>query len=254
MEQVRHDKVLTLRLNGADIPLEVFVDSIQQFHLFIKNLSQTISPNEEVEWNIQDLGMGSVVTVIEGVGEPDTVERILEGASTTFDALESNQIIPYPVSVREPAIRLTQGINGRVRSIEVETPHRTFFIEKAILFEDETADKVISYGLLTGTMDTLKERGGLSFTLYDDIFDNAITCSVADESRRELMQGAWGKRVAVTGEIWRDAQTGHAKRITNITRIEILPDVPPESYKQARGILPYRGRSEDIIRSLRDDE
>jgi hypothetical protein len=248
-----HDKTLTLRLNGTEIPLELLVTSLKEFHLFVKNLSQVISPDEEIEWKVQTLPMASGF-VISGVGEPESLERILEGFIRVAESLASNQAIPYPENVRKHAVKLTQVINGQIRSIELHTPVKGFIIEKAIEDEAETADTTTTYGMLTGIVDNLQGSDDLGFKLVDDIFGYKITCSVNDEAKRELLRDTWGKRVAVSGGIVREVPSGRVKKVINITRIELLPEVPPDSYHQVRGILPYRGHGEDLIRSIRDAE
>jgi hypothetical protein len=70
-----------------------------------------------------------------------------------------------------------------------------------------------------------------------------------------MMRDVWGRRVIVEGLVNRDPITGQPETIRSITRVEVLPDNEPGSYRRAIGAL--RGRKlrlspEAAIRRLRD--
>jgi len=107
---------------------------------------------------------------------------------------------------------------------------------------------------LRGRIQTLTERAELKFTLYDSMFDRAITCFLSND-QREMMRNAWGHRAIVEGRITRDFLTGRPKEIRRIAHVKILDDVPAGSYRAARGVAPISAGdlpSEDAIRRVRD--
>ena len=112
----------------------------------------------------------------------------------------------------------------------------------------------VSIGVVTGRIQTLSNRNGLRFNLYDAIHDKAVVCYLASH-QTELIREAWGCRAAITGRITREAQTGRPTAIRQITAIETLAEPTPGSYRQARAAVPWQPGDllpEDAIRRLRD--
>jgi hypothetical protein len=113
-----------------------------------------------------------------------------------------------------------------------------------------TAD---SYGAITGRVQTLTNRGGLRFALYDTLHDRAVSCYLA-EGHESIMRDMWGRLASVEGLIRRDPITGRPLTIRDIRQIEPLPEHAPQALEAVRGISPSpQGlRAEDAIRRLRD--
>ena len=112
----------------------------------------------------------------------------------------------------------------------------------------------VSIGAITGRVQTLGERAGLRFNLYDAPFDRAVACYLTP-GQEEIIRDAWGKRARVSGRITREGSTGRPLAIRNIVAVDILQDAEPGSYRQARGAvprLPGAMLAEDAIRRLRD--
>jgi hypothetical protein len=90
--------------------------------------------------------------------------------------------------------------------------------------------------------------------LYDQIFDRAISCYLGEDQESQ-MRDAWGRRVLVMGKVGREPLHGRAVVIREITRIEILRDTEPGSYRRARGVWQRAAGAdppEQVIRRLRD--
>lgn len=91
-------------------------------------------------------------------------------------------------------------------------------------------------GIVIGVVHRLDDRDRLNFTLYDVIFDRAITCYVSEE-RKDLLRGIWGERVTVLGMVARDPESGQPSEIKDIEAIVIAPTVEPGQFEAARGLL-----------------
>ena len=55
----------------------------------------------------------------------------------------------------------------------------------------------VSIGAITGRVQTLSNRAGLRFNLYDTLFDKAVACYLA-LGQEEFMREAWGQRDRVS--------------------------------------------------------
>jgi hypothetical protein len=94
----------------------------------------------------------------------------------------------------------------------------------------------------------------LRFTLYDLLHDDAVSCYL-EEGYEDIMRTLWGKLVTVEGIVKRDPLTGAPQTVRQITKVEPMPEVEPESWRRARGIVPIGPRGlmpEKAIRRLRD--
>jgi len=60
--------------------------------------------------------------------------------------------------------------------------------------------RVIEYGSISGKLETVSERNGFRFVIYDDLWDRPINCLVKEEDKARVM-GVFGKRVEVFGDI-----------------------------------------------------
>jgi hypothetical protein len=110
----------------------------------------------------------------------------------------------------------------------------------------------LTLGSVKGVVQSLTNRHRLKFTLYDSLHDKAVTCYV-DEAHADELRHIWGKRVLVTGNVLRDAQTGRPLKITDVTAITVVPDTEPHRYRLAQGILADSGEpSEVTMRRVRD--
>ena len=162
------------------------------------------------------------------------------------------QPIPYSDRVKTPARALTQLLNNRVTSLRFETPESDVIVGNTIS-NDQALPPVYAQGLLRGTVQTLSRQRTLRFVLYDPIYDRPVTCYLK-AGEEDLVRDLWGRRVVVAGRIARDARTGRAFSVRDISSVRL--DEPGEagSYKRARGA--WAGKLERsplaVLRESRD--
>ena len=151
---------------------------------------------------VENVTQARIPEVVRGYAD-DTqqVERVVEAYAVVGAAIARNTIIPYSLNVAEQARRLTAVINGHVKSIEFIVADKTITIEQPIT-EEKPNDRTYALGTVTGQVDTLMRRG-YTFTIYELIFDRAVTCYLQPE-QEDLMRNAWGKIATVTGDVCRE--------------------------------------------------
>ena len=226
---------LTLALEG-DVSLREFSEAMQHFHDLVKGLSQEIAGSVRIDWAIEDLEAGSAVAVVRGTSEqPQVVARVVSAYATIGHALASGDPIPYSETVSRYAQAITRVLNGRISSIRFQTE-----TDEAIIASPSAtqAARGLDYALgsVKGKVQMLTERTRLKFTLYDAIFDRAVTCYLS-EDQRDVMREAWGKRAIVSGRVGRRPDTGHPVVIREIKSVTILEPPEPGGFESARGIL-----------------
>jgi len=144
-------------------------------------------------------------------------------------------------------------LDDGVTSIRFETPDKDSFITRNI--PSMPSERLVkSYGAIEGRIQTLTNRKGVRFTLFDTLHDKAVSCYLK-EGQEELIREAWGKHAIIQGEITRESRSGRPVAIRDISIIKTTLDVRAGSYLKARGIVPIQNNEifpEIILRKARD--
>lgn len=249
-------KTVTLALNG-DVPLGAFSDALRHLTALLDSLTRDIAKGTPIEWVIDDLQAGSALTTALGIAEDEyALDQVIEGYIVVGEALEQGRPIPYSRRVQRAAAGITGILDGKVTSIRFETEQRDATIVSPAEQGKRSPTMRFAYGTVKGTVQTLTSRHGLRFTLYDALFDKAVSCYL-QPGYEETMRDVWGRRVVVSGRVGRDPVHGRAVIVRGIKRIDQIPDAETGSYRRARGIIPYHQGMElpeVTIRRLRDAE
>ena len=242
---------LTFELGGA-VDIRQLEDAISRFHRLVRALTPR---NAGVIWFVDDLQAGSAVATIRGeAADHSVVERVVEDYEDIGATLErgaSSEKYGRRVSAAVEAVREIIVHAEYVRLATLEGDH----VLRGVRHEHERIGAAtMSIGAITGHVETLSSRGNLRFNLYDLVFDRPVACYLT-KGQEERMREAWGKLARVSGQISREPGSGRPIAIRRISSIEVLPEVEPGSFRQARGAIPGHPdyeRSEEAIRKVRD--
>jgi hypothetical protein len=247
------ENILTFALEG-EITLADFSEAMKDFGALIAALSQEIGGQTKIDWRIDDLNAGSAIATVRGDSpNQEIVEGVIRAYATVGNALQRQEPIPYSEKVRRVARKIQKRVQGSINSIRLETPFGEAVITRGYIGRKEPPI-TYAHGQVKGTVQTLTNRGGLRFTLYDAIFDKPISCYL-DEGQEHIMRGTWGRKVVVSGLIGREAEQKRPVVVRHITNIDVIDDTVSGSYRDARGAIPYekeKPKPEVIIRSIRD--
>jgi hypothetical protein len=253
---------VTLVLSG-DVPLGSFARAIARFHSLILGLSVDAG-SPELEWVIDDLERSSTIATARGIGAPDRIAAVVRAYEGVGEDLAAGKLMDrYSRRVRRAALGLRAIAGGKIEAVRFETAAREAIIRRA---SDSTGRQPVAsasrdlvapvsqtaYGAIEGRVQTLSNRGGLRFTLFDLLHDRAVSCYLK-EGYEEIMRNAWGRVAAVAGWISRDLETGRPTTIRQVTTVRIRPE-PSGTFRDARGALSsVTGElPEHVIRRLRD--
>ena len=244
---------LTLSMKG-EIPFRDLIKTFSGFQRLLDTIAQEIDTGNDIEWTAEKLQGGSAEVTINGLSaNMDDVEKTVEATDLIFTRLSQNRPIPYSENIVRQAKMLTHVINGKIHEISVKTGENEARITERIEIDDPS-QKIYSHDSIKGTIRTLQRHPTLKFALYDSLFAKAVKCH-ASPAQEEEMRQAWGKTVIVSGLVGRNANTGKPVDIKDIREITIVVDMPPGSYRNARGILDLGDANpEDIIRDFRNTE
>ncbi len=240
---------LTFALGGR-VEIGQFQEGITRF----QRLVTALTPKQGVKWVIEDLQSGSAtVTLVAETETPNKAAQVVADFDNIGKALSNHEPLPdtYSKRVRQAALGI-QGLAGIVESVRFETADSDHIVAKNGAVAPPRSLKV-SVGAITGRVQTLTNRGGLRFTLYDHIHDKAVSCYL-QPGREDWIREAWGRRARVSGTVSRDG-VGLPVAVRQVLNIEPLAEPTPGSYQQARGALaglPGDEKPETVIRRLRD--
>ncbi len=236
---------ITLVLSG-EISLEAFATGIARLADLVHGLAVDVQ-SQAVRWLIDDLERSSALATVRGIGEIDQVERVVRAYEVVGSALEENRPIPYSRRVISATDGLRALLNEKVESMRFETAEREATIRapepvspqiEAAPARQKPTDKpaAAAYGAVEGRVQTLSNRGGLRFTVYDLLHDRAVSCYLR-EGAESIMRDAWGRLATVEGWVSRDPLDGRPLTIRQVARVTLKPD-PTGSYRDARGVAP----------------
>ena len=241
---------ITFELGGR-----VEIKDLENGIIAFRRLISALTPrNSHVAWIVEDLQPGSAVATLRGeADDPTIVEKIVTDYEIIGDTLSRREeLTPYRNQVKS-AVDAIVALTSGVEYVRFETPADDYLIYGSGRHSVESAPSV-SIGAVTGRVQTLSNRNGLRFNLYDTIHDKAVACYLSS-GQESLMREAWGRLAMISGRVSRDASTGKAIAIRKIMNVDILEEVPPGSYRRARGAVPWQPdyrKPEEIIRQLRD--
>lgn len=250
---------VTVVLSGEVLLADLAV-GIERFRALIDALGKEVASGVGIDWRVEDLAPGSALTSIRGIARREQdqprVEEVVDAYGRVGAALEAGHPVPYSRGVVKAASDLISVINERVESIRLETEDQDWTISQSgqIATDSEAASLEPTFGAIEGRVQTLSSRGGLRFTLYDTLYDKAVSCYLA-EGYEDIMRDAWGHLAVVEGIVKRDPRSGRPVTVRQVRAVELLPEAGPEDYKKARGLIPLGPDSqmpEEVIRKARD--
>ena len=245
---------VTIAFEGR-VVLHDFAEAMNGFRGLLDGLTKVVAERSEVEWALIGLEPGSATVTARGESrDQEAVEHIAEAYLTVGRSLVTGGPVPYGKTVRRHAEQITDLLNGRITGVRFQTLEDDAIVRADGRAEHRAPILSTAYGAIEGRVQGLSSRQGLRFTLYDALFDRAVSCYL-QEGREEIMREAWGRRATVNGVVRRDTESGHPLGIRQITAITILEDPVPGQYRRARAIRPLEPGEpmpEEMVRRVRD--
>ena len=236
---------------GGRVELKGFAAGIAAFQRLVNALTPR---NSGVTWVVDDLQPGSAIATFRGEADnPAAVARIVSGYERVGAAMSSYSDLSGFDDRVVSAVQRIKALTKTTEYVRLETEAGDFTIYPNG-HQPPVPALPTSIGAITGRIQTLSNRNGLRFNLYDTVHDKAVSCYLAS-GQEELIREAWGQRATVTGRVSREAVAGRPVAIRQIVDITTLDEPVPGSYRQARGAVPWQPgqpRPEDVIRLLRD--
>ena len=245
------ETTLTFELGGR-VEFKEFEEGIRLFTRLVSNLT----PRSGVAWVVEDLQPGSALVTLRGESDdPAKVEQIIAEYGEIGCALAQHEPPRHTKTRVVQAAHAIADFVGPREYVILGTPNQDYIVYGNHVANDKAhIAPSVSIGAITGRVQTLSSRSGLRFNLYDTVHDRAVACYLGP-GQEEIMREAWGNRATVVGRVSRDPMTGKPISIRDIRQVELLDDIAPGTYRQARGAVPWEPGDmppEEAIRLIRD--
>jgi hypothetical protein len=252
------DDRITLRLKGT-VPIEVLATAISGFSNLVRALTDELASGTKIEWVVEELSGGSAEATLVGLSsDMASVQRVVKGYDEVGASVQEGKPIPFSPRVKRSAEKIIRVLNGKVSAVTFETMDNPYTVTSEKSPSASERQLTTALGTVEGIIHTLAgKESGIRFTLYDSLFDRAVSCYFsADPKERqrqeELIRPLWERRAIVQGVVTRDCLTDRPIEIRQIS--EVLPVIGGD-FRVARGALANVGRAEpaeDTIRRARD--
>jgi hypothetical protein len=244
---------VTLILDGTPTIVD-YASALNGLADLLSAIAKRVVPDVDIAWEVETLDASSAVTTLRGLaGEPSAVERVADEYLVVGKELQSAPVVPL---YEKPTQLIRSVLNGRVPAIKFETADDDVTIATDDLPAPQVAPAQLPmYGAIEGRVQTLSNRGGLRFSLYDLLYNKAVSCYLT-EGNEETMRDAWGRVALVEGLVKRDPGTGRPTVVRQVSRVTIRPEALPEAWRDVEGVLSKWADepAEVTIRRLRDAE
>lgn len=236
---------LTLDLEGS-LPLEKFERAVVAFFDLVKEVTkEALHENQHVRWTVTVRAGGAILNAIPHYTEDvaPQVREILHAVPSGIRAIEKG-VEEVPKFFNREAIRAVKKLGGlqALKPTDIMAVKIRSMSEKAVVTPRSVvaADSLISgqhqsYGAIEGKMQTITEREGFRFVVYDSLYDHRVDCFFDEE----LMDGAiasFRKRVRVSGLVQYD-RMGEPVSIKVDDIYVFRPNSELPSVREMRGIL-----------------
>jgi hypothetical protein len=244
---------VTIRLDG-EVTIDRLSTALSGFSAILDELPR---PHEaHVKWVVSALSHGSAVATAQAI-------PLDEGSATFVPTIVSDFIAAARTIASgdgdqrdEPILRLVRDLvqpATQESPIILETPEDdvVFGAPPSMVPSGDRLATTKSIATVRGRVETLSHRGGLRFTLYALAGDRPVSCYLRQDDE-ERMRDAWGRVADVTGIVTRDATSGRAIAIRQVTNVQVVNEGDPLGFLAARGVAPGGEPAEKVIRRIRD--
>lgn len=245
-------RTVTLFLDGTPT-LADYASAVEGFNELLSAIARQVGRKADILWEVEDLAASTALLTVRG--EAEDISLVEQSTDEVLHVGRQLARRPFVPGYEKSTKKLRRVLNGRVPLLRFETADDDVTIA-ATPSEAEPIQAAVDYGAVEGRIQTLSNRGGLRFTLYDLLYDKAVSCYLAEGSEH-LMRDAWGRVALVEGLVKRDSASGRPLAVRQVSIVTPLEEGSPSGWRAAVGVL--RGLTdgepaEETIRRLRNAE
>ncbi len=249
------DDLVSFRLDG-EVTIEQLSAAFARFSAVLDALHEDHGAN--VRWVLAGLESGSATAVAKAVPLDSDAERLIPAICGDY-LQAARQVLRGDEDCDRPVLRaireLTEVADENNPVVLETSDDEVIFVAPAptpaVGTGAETQQTTKSLGSVRGRVEMLSQRDTLRFSIYELVNDRSVSCFPHPDDK-DVMREAWGRIADVTGTITRDVATGRPLSIRRVTRVDVVDEGEPDSYRRARGALRATEPAERAVRRMRD--
>lgn len=226
---------LFFSLDGPEVLWDVFLEGARSFNAILRSVESEVSGSKPgIQWVIHTFSKSSPL-LVELVGKPvdldaqsfDTVSKTVNAVSDGLRQIESEARRPKYFNDR--ALASTKALaelrDRNVTSIRVRNGHETVEVTKqmSVNVDELIGPKTSSEGTVEGKLEIVSIHGKSECSIFEPLTGNKVACYFPLEELTRIV-GAFGKRVAVHGQIFATAAGKRLSvRIDSPLALDVFP-------------------------------
>lgn len=223
---------------------EMLKQAVGAFVDLIQEISGEVGHGKKVQWDMSvERGSRLFIARPADVASAAPARLVIKSVSSGLRSLERGTIIAPPhfndraLIAAKRLAALHDGTERKFSYLRVRSSGKPCEISSRTTI---SVDRLISgqrqaYGTVEGKLQTMTERGGLQFVVYDALFDKGVNCFLEEGTAQSAVH-AFGKRVAVSGLVQYDKEGRPVSiRVGDIRIFKDVTELP--SIKSLRGIF-----------------
>jgi hypothetical protein len=236
--------------------------TLDDLHLGLGRLRECLSALERdcaggrgVAWRLEQLEKSSAIATFAGnaqrPGGDRDVSAIVSGYEAIGRGLELGNLDALPPASAAAARNLVALIRGDVTGLRLESDQESFeALASPALGALPVARLAPAWGEVRGRVQSMSNRRGLRFTIYETRNDRPVTCHLP-RGFEEKMRDAWGKEAVVSGRVKRHPATGMPISVADVRDVVLTQGVAGD-WRDAMGCLkPLEGEAEPAEATIR---
>jgi hypothetical protein len=181
---------ITLEIDGRDVTPDRFLKGVRSFFELLREVTRKVGGKRTaVNWNVQVRQGSNLVGVVPRPGyDPVMIALITDAMGTGISQIEDHGIEPQYFS--EGALRSVRDLGTLIRKPERDDLKVRVWVKKNPLPVTAKAAAHVNellmsehedHGSVEGKLQTVTERGGLQFVVYEPIWDKGIKCFIPED-------------------------------------------------------------------------
>ena len=264
MDPAGNKQQVGFRLAGDDVVADKFIAVASKLTGLLKELEASMTGEQDVEWQIVDLQVGSASFAVAPHLRPSTsaatatavIGAALEGLATVEDTVRrpphfTDQVLRSAKSLvnakkdETNALAVFGRVDGAHRQVTLSS-HLVAHVDELI----GTAS--VAVGSLEGTLEAVTIHDTVAFSIYDAITNRRVECKCDRETLDLAIGQHFGKRVSVGGLVSYNVQ-GDATSI-RVKDVRALGNAHLPQAKDIRGLFSdHKVDIDEWARFVRED-
>lgn len=248
MSERPSSRTIALNLEGKVSPSQ-FMRGVRDFFSLLRSVERDVVGGEHgIEWSVS-VKAGSNLVIAHGApygrASFDDVARTIYSVESGLESLARGTSEPPPYFndkalgiARDLATLAESGRDGGLERVEVRVNGTSVKLDaQAVVSVNNIRGPVFKeIGSVEGRIQTVTDRERFKIVVYDSLRDKAVRCTFENEALQNEALGAFGKRVAVMGEVtYKQDGTPIRVNARSIRVFRPIEDLP--TTEQVRGLF-----------------